>query len=144
MKIKFLLVIAIFLLVSLTVTSYLSTANEAVEHSSDDTTHAFALRDIEGIAKIKRTNNRNYNADSLPLKADRIINETLIKTFMRLENISVHYIYQKNALSSNKIKRENLFVREFSERKNYSTVLSPNNFTWIRSKDQRKDKVWRG
>lgn len=149
MKIKFLSIIVISLLVSLAVTLCLSTDNEATKYSSDDTTHASALSAVGGRVNygfiIDQTNNKIYNVDSLPLKADRIIDGTLMKTFMRLEEISAHSIYQKNALSWNKIEKKVLSAREFSERENYSMVVDPNNFTWIIwSKGQKKDEVWRG
>lgn len=92
MKIKFLSVIAISLLVSLTVTSCLSTDNETVEYSSDDTVHAFALSAIGGVNyvfTIDQANKRIYNVDSLPFRADTIIDKTLIKTLTYMGAISL-------------------------------------------------------
>lgn len=92
MKIKFLSVIAISLLVSLAVTSCLSTDNEAVEYSSDDTVHAFALNTIGGVNyafTIDQTNKIIYNVDSLPFRADTIIDKTLIKTLTYMGTVSI-------------------------------------------------------
>jgi len=91
MKRKLLSVIIISLVVSLAVTSCLSTDNETIEYSSDDTIHAFALNTIGGVNyafTIDQANNKIYNVDSLPFKADTIIDRTLIKTLTYMGGVS--------------------------------------------------------
>ncbi|WP_321333629.1 DUF6242 domain-containing protein [uncultured Bacteroides sp.] len=82
MKIKFLSIIISSLFISFAVTSCLNTDDNA-EYSSDDTIHAFAIDTIHGADyafTIDQSNNKIYNADSLPVGSDTIINKILIKT----------------------------------------------------------------
>ena len=83
MRIKFLSVIACFLLMSIAISSCLSSDDE-YEVSSDATVHAFGLDTIHGkhypftIDQVKR---EIYNIDSLPVGSDTIIDSILIDTF---------------------------------------------------------------
>ena len=102
MKRKLLSVIIISLVVSLAVTSCLSTDNETIEYSSDDTIHAFALNTIGGVNyafTIDQANNKIHNINSI-----------------HLVEISAHFINQKKVLHGTRVKRKFFFPGEFSER----------------------------
>ncbi len=82
MRIKFLSLIVGFLLVSIAVTSCLNSDNN-YDYSSDATIHAFGIDTIYGKHykfTIDQLKGEIYNADSLPLGADTIINRILIDT----------------------------------------------------------------
>lgn len=89
MRIKFLSFIASFFMVSFVVTSCLNDDNN-VEYSPDATIHAFEL-DTAGLGSYKFTIDQQqgliYNADSLPVHADTIINKILIKTLTTASGI---------------------------------------------------------
>lgn len=82
MRIKFLSFIASFFMVSFVITSCLDDNNN-IEYSPDATIHAFAL-DTTGLGSYKFTidqlSGEIYNEDSLPVHADTIIDNILIKT----------------------------------------------------------------
>ncbi len=83
MRIKFLVIIASFLFVSIAISSCLD-SDDAVELSSDATVHAFGLDTIYGKHyqfTIDQLNRVIYNQDSLPVGADTIIDRILIDTF---------------------------------------------------------------
>lgn len=83
MKIKFLSVIASFFIVSLVITSCLDN-DDNIEYSPDATIRAFVLDTIGyGVTypfTIDQLKGEIYNEDSLPVRADTIINRILIKT----------------------------------------------------------------
>ena len=102
MKIKLVSVIVMSLLVSLTITSCLSTGNEKIEYSSDDTINAFALSAVGGVNDaftIDQANNKIHNINSI-----------------HLVEISAHFINQKKVLHGTRVKRKFFFPGEFSER----------------------------
>lgn len=81
MRIKFLSVIASFLVVAVVVSSCLD-SDEKYEYSSDATIHAFSIDKIRGVNytfSIDQLNNYIYNQDSLPVGSDTIIDRILIK-----------------------------------------------------------------
>lgn len=90
MRIKFLSFIASFFMVSLVITSCLDDDNN-IEYSPDATIHAFAIDTIGyGINykfTIDQQNGLIYNADSLPVRADTIIDKILIKTLTTTSSI---------------------------------------------------------
>ena len=92
MRIKFLSVIACFLLMSIAISSCLSSDDE-YEVSSDATVHAFGLDTIHGkhypftIDQVKR---EIYNIDSLPVGSDTIIDSILIDTFYVTGYVTSH------------------------------------------------------
>lgn len=83
MRIKFLSIIASFIMVSFLITSCLDDDNN-IEYSPDATIHAFELDTIGYGIKYKFTIDQVggliYNEDSLPVHADTIIDRILIKT----------------------------------------------------------------
>lgn len=84
MRIKFLSIIASFFMVSLLITSCLDDDN-TVEYGTDATIHAFELDTIGGYGvsykfTIDQLKGLIYNEDSLPVRADTIIDRILIKT----------------------------------------------------------------
>ncbi|NDV66387.1 DUF6242 domain-containing protein [Bacteroides sp. 224] len=82
MKIKLLPAIVSTLFLTLAVTSCLD-SNDNIEYSSDDTIKAFSLDTIYGVTykfTIDQVNGLIYNVDSVPFRADTIINKILIKT----------------------------------------------------------------
>lgn len=84
MRIKFLSIIASFFMVSLVITSCLDNEDNT-EYSPDATIHAFALDTIGGYGvnykfTIDQISREIYNEDSLPVRADTIIDRILIKT----------------------------------------------------------------
>ncbi len=82
MRIKFLSLIVGFLFVSIAVTSCLNSDNN-YDYSSDATIHAFGIDTIHGKHykfTIDQLKGEIYNADSLPVGADTIINRILIDT----------------------------------------------------------------
>ena len=76
-------------MVSFVVTSCLNDDNN-VEYSPDATIHAFEL-DTAGLGSYKFTIDQRqgliYNADSLPVHADTIINKILIKTLTTASSV---------------------------------------------------------
>lgn len=80
MKIKFLSVIVSVLIVAFSVVSCLGT-NESYDYTIDDTIYAFEIDTIYGVTykfTIDQINNKIFNADSVPVSADTIINKILI------------------------------------------------------------------
>lgn len=90
MKIKFLSIIASFFMVSLVITSCLGD-DEDIEYSPDATIRAFELDTIGYGIKYKFTidqlRGEIYNEDSLPVRADTIIDRILIKTLTTASGI---------------------------------------------------------
>lgn len=90
MKIKFLSIIASFFMVSLVITSCLGD-DEDIEYSPDATIRAFELDTIGYGTKYKFTidqlKGEIYNEDSLPVRADTIIDRILIKTLTTASGI---------------------------------------------------------
>lgn len=83
MRIRFLSVIAVFLIVSVSfaVSSCLD-SDTTYEYSSDATIHAFAIDTIHGkdyAFTIDQLNRLIYNRDSFPMDADTLIDSILIK-----------------------------------------------------------------
>lgn len=84
MRLKFLLIIASFLFVTITISSCLDSDN-SYEANADATVTRFSL-DTTGLGKrypftIDQLNRLIYNADSLPVGADTIIDSILVDTF---------------------------------------------------------------
>lgn len=82
MRIKFLSVIASFLVMSVVISSCLDSDN-TYEFSSDATLHAFAIDTIYGVDytfTIDQLNRLIYNRDSLAIGADTLIDSILITT----------------------------------------------------------------
>lgn len=82
MRIKFLSVIASFLILSIAISSCLD-SDDNYEYSSDATIHAFALDTIHGEEfefTIDQINRLIFNRDSLPVGADTIIDSVQIVT----------------------------------------------------------------
>lgn len=90
MKIKFLSIIASFFMVSLVITSCLGD-DEDIEYSPDATIRAFELDTIGKGIKYKFTidqlKGEIYNEDSLPVRADTIIDRILIKVMTTASGI---------------------------------------------------------
>lgn len=83
MRIKTLSILIIFLFTSFGITSCLESDNDTIELSTDDTIHAFELDKIYGVNykfSIDQVQRLIYNQDSVPMSADTIIDNILIKT----------------------------------------------------------------
>ena len=90
MKLKLLPAIVSFLFLAIAISSCLD-SDDKVEYGSDDTIRAFELDTIYGVKykfTIDQVNRRIYNADSIPMSADTIIDKILIKTI----TTSAYYI----------------------------------------------------
>ena len=83
MRIKFLSVIASFLVMSVVMSGCLD-SDDTYEFSSDATLHAFAIDTIYGVDytfTIDQLNRLIYNRDSLPVSADTLIDSIMITNF---------------------------------------------------------------
>lgn len=161
MRIKFLLFIASFFMVSFVITSCLDDDNN-IEYSPDATIHAFELDTIGyGINykfTIDQINGLIYNEDSLPVHADTIIDRILIKTLSTVSGVvtmpnkegkdsiinindSIDLTPYINAPDENDYFKIKVWAQDLQRNKEYRLSvrvhhLDPDTLNWGNGKDQ--------